>query len=70
MDNGIWADIFQGEQDADFNTGDNGDDHDDDDVQDNPILELEEQDVLEDLLSVLNTEYGSDDASDTDSDEQ
>ena len=71
MDNGILADIFQGEQDADFNTGDNGDDHDDDDVvQDNPILELEEQDVLEDLLSVLNTEYGSDDASDTDSDDQ
>lgn len=45
---------------------DNGDDDDDDDdVQNSSILELEEQGVLEDLLSVLNTEYGSDDVSDS-----
>ena len=39
--------------------------NDGDDDQNSSILELEEQGVLEDLLSVLNTEYGSDDASDS-----
>lgn len=37
-----------------------------DDIQDTGASDLEEQDVLEDLLSLLNAEYGSDDASDTD----
>ena len=58
-------------EDVDSNDGgnrdstDDHDDYDDDDNQNSSILELEEQGVLEDLRSVLNTEYGSDDASDS-----
>lgn len=48
-------------------TTDAHDDYEDDDYdnQNSSILELEEQGVLEDLLSVLNTEYGCDDVSDS-----
>jgi len=48
------------------NDGVDDDDTDDDEDGDQDDNELEKEDVLEDLRSILNAEYGSDDDSDTD----
>lgn len=60
------AGILEDVGDINGDDEDDGDDDNDDDDDDNDIAqELEEADVLADLRSVLNFEYGSDDESDS-----